>query len=330
MAQTTNTAPTAAAPDPGAEPKLPPALRDRFFIVDDFLPIELAEAMRLDIDNHFSNPATHHRDTHQVWNYWYVPELYTYLRTMPDKIIAKASMDEFTRRLRSWSADTLGLANILQPFLSLYVAGCRQNLHNDSANGRFGFVYSLTRDDRKTVGGETIVHREGDPFRNKRVRPDAGRGFYDLIAPKFNRLAVFDDRLPHAVQLVEGPMDPREGRFVLHGHLRETGPIVVGALAQQAATEPALQAVHAFIAGSPVPLDDYHGPLTLRLDIRPDGRVGACKVLLDRVIHPDADDPDWPPLLRDLVGRLEAVRFPAAEGATHLLLPVLFGQLLPP
>src|SRR5258708_2203389 len=145
MAQTTKTAPRADVPEAAA---LPPALRDRFFIVDNFLPVELAEAMRLDIDNHFSNPAAHQADTHQLWNYWYVPELYTYLRTLPEKVIAKASVDRLMGRLRAWSADTLGLASVSWPVLSLYVAGCRQNLHNDSANGRFGFVYSLTRDDR--------------------------------------------------------------------------------------------------------------------------------------------------------------------------------------
>jgi Rps23 Pro-64 3,4-dihydroxylase Tpa1-like proline 4-hydroxylase len=315
----------------GAEtaPALPPALRERFFVVDDFLPIELAEAMRLDIDNHFSNPAVHRPETHQVWNYWYVPELYTYLRTNPDKIIDKARVDRLLTRLRAWSADTLGLANIFSPVLSLYVAGCRQNLHNDSANGRFGYVYSLTRDDRKTVGGETIIYHEGDPFRNKRVRPDAGRGFYDLIAPKFNRLVVFDDRLPHAVQLVEGPMDPREGRFVIHGHIRETGPIVVGALSSPAASEPAMQALRDFIAAAPMPLDAYHGPVTLRLDVGADGRVAACRILLDRVIHPNPDDPDWAGLLTDLIGRMRAIRFPSAPGDTHLLLPIIFGQLLP-
>src|SRR5208283_5534750 len=108
--------------------------------------------------------------------------------------------------------------------------GCRQGLHNDARNGRFAFVYSLTRDQRRTVGGETLVFREEDPFRSKLAAASAGRHFYDTIAPKFNRLIVFDDRLPHGVERVEGSMDPVEGRFVLHGHLSETGTMSTGAL----------------------------------------------------------------------------------------------------
>ena len=39
-----------------------------------------AEALRAPIDLHFSEPHRHGFDTHFVWNYWYVPGLYTYLR----------------------------------------------------------------------------------------------------------------------------------------------------------------------------------------------------------------------------------------------------------
>jgi hypothetical protein len=38
-------------------------------IVDDFLPRELAMAMREDIDAHFAEPGAHRAETHQVWNY---------------------------------------------------------------------------------------------------------------------------------------------------------------------------------------------------------------------------------------------------------------------
>jgi len=46
-------------------------------VFDDFLPKDLAEAMRADIDAHFAKPEAHRPDTHQVWNYWFVPESYT-------------------------------------------------------------------------------------------------------------------------------------------------------------------------------------------------------------------------------------------------------------
>jgi Rps23 Pro-64 3,4-dihydroxylase Tpa1-like proline 4-hydroxylase len=309
---------------------LPPARRDRLFVVDDFLPPALAAAMRQDIDNHFSSPREHRANTHQVWNYWHVPGLYSYLRTTPEKVIARLKMERFMEQLNRWSTDTLGLTRCTWPHLSLYLPGCRQNLHNDAVNGRFGFVYSLTKDERKTLGGQTIVHKEGDPFRYAATRASAGHSFYDLVEPKFNRLILFDDRLPHAVEMIEGSMDAREGRLVIHGHIREAAPKVTGALPAEAVTGPALQAVEAFTQAWAEPLAAYNGPVTFRIDIRPDGQVAQVRTLLDRVIHPDADDRQWPPLLTDLIARLSRMRLPSAEGPSRLVLPVLFGPYKAP
>jgi hypothetical protein len=317
-------------PAPPSQPdEVAPPFRDRFLIVDDFLPLELAEAMRKGIDDHFADPGAHAPQTHQVWNYWFVPELYAYLRTQPEKVIDRPLVDQFQARLAAWSNETLGMAGITWPYLSLYVAGCRQGLHNDSVNGRFGFVYSLTRNERRTSGGETIVHHEGDPFRSQLTRPGAGRSFYDAIPPRFNRLVIFDDRMPHAVERVDGSMDPREGRFVLHGHISEGEGAVTGALAAEAAMPLAVEALRAFVQTAPAPLDAYHGPLTIRLEIAADGRVALCRVLMDRVIHPNEHDPQWAPLVEALLGRLRALRFPEADGPSRLTLPLLFGAPLP-
>jgi Rps23 Pro-64 3,4-dihydroxylase Tpa1-like proline 4-hydroxylase len=45
----------------------------------------------------------------------------------------------------------------------------------------------------------------------------------ELVPPLFNRLTVFDPRVPHGVPVVEGTRDPREGRLVLHGWF-QVGP----------------------------------------------------------------------------------------------------------
>jgi hypothetical protein len=307
--------------------ELPAAVRERLIVIDDFLPAELAEAMRGDIDMHFRNPERHAPASHQVWNYWFVPELYAYLRTQPEKVIAPASASAFHERLSAWSINNLGLGRVSWPYLSLYVAGCRQGLHNDAVNGRFAFVYSLTRDARRTQGGRTIVHREGDPARALMTQASAGRSFFDAVEPRFNRLVVFDDRLPHAVEPLEGSMDPLEGRFVLHGHLGESGPIVGGALAPDTVVAPLAAALEGFAASTF--LDGYHGPLTLRLDIRPQGDVASCRVMLDRVLHPDPGDGRWPWLLGDLVARLAALTFPAAAASSIIVAPVVFGAQLP-
>ena len=172
MATTDAAMPTMCAPD---------------VVVDDFLPFETAEAMRRDIEAHFAKSGSHRPDTHQVWNYWFVPGLYTYLRTSPEKLINRDRVEHFMQVLRGWSAEALGLREVTWPYLSLYVSGCRQNLHNDSENGRFAFVYSLTRDKRMTTGGQTIVMNEGDLFRTNVSTAQAGCGLLCVDRTQFQQ-----------------------------------------------------------------------------------------------------------------------------------------------
>jgi hypothetical protein len=298
-------------------------------VVDGFLPGQLAMAMRRDIETHFARPDTHARDTHQVWNYWFIPELYTYLRTDADRVIGHENASGFHTALRQWSTANLGLAGVTSAYLSLYVDGCRQGWHNDSLNGRFAFVYSLTRNERRTIGGETLVQREGDPFRSHLAKANAGRGFYEAIEPRFNRLVVFDDRLPHAVERVEGSMDPVEGRFVLHGHLREAGAIVAGALPAGEIAAPLNDALARFAADFAGTVALYHGILSLRVTIGASGAVEACDILVDRVVHPDPGHVEWEAVRASLIGSLKALKFAPTNGRTVLLQPVMFGATAP-
>jgi len=297
-----------------------------YLIVDDFLPVALAEAMRQDIDRHFAKPGAHRAETHQVWNYWFVPELYTYLRTTPEKVIAPPRVEAFIGTLRQWAIGHCGMANVTRPYLSLYVSGCRQGMHNDSGNGRFGFVYSLTRENRRTAGGETILYRAGDHFREKLEHPSAGSGFYDLVAPRFNRLLIFDDRLPHAVERLEGSMDPLEGRFVLHGHLSEGGSIVTGALEAKFLAAALSAGLATKFNASAALLNGRHGPLVLRIDIDPAGVVRQCETLTDRVIHPDPGNAAWQNWRQGLLQLIAGLRFPAADGPSQIIYPIIFGK----
>jgi hypothetical protein len=61
-------------------------------VVPDFLP--RAEKLRECIERHLANPSRHGPE-HQVWNYWHVPGIYTYLRTNPERIIEKGLLDDF-------------------------------------------------------------------------------------------------------------------------------------------------------------------------------------------------------------------------------------------
>jgi Rps23 Pro-64 3,4-dihydroxylase Tpa1-like proline 4-hydroxylase len=300
-------------------------LRAHYIIVDDFLPTDVAAAMRQDIEIHFGTPGSHRAETHQVWNYWFVPNLYTYLRTSPEKVIRREYVEQFMRSLEIWSGKNLGMNRVGYPYLSLYVDGCRQALHNDAKNGRFAFVYSLTRNERKTIGGETIVLHEGDPFRTKLKTPAAGRNFYTCIEPRFNRLVIFDDRIPHGVERVEGPMDPLEGRFVLHGHINEAGSIVEGALALDTVNKVFVDAMGPFFSRPRPYLSGYHGPLVYRFIIDRAGDVETCDVIVDRVIGPYDTSSEWDEFVASLISALKALKFPPAHGSTTVIQPILFG-----
>jgi hypothetical protein len=285
--------------------------------------------MRQDIENHFGNPGAHLPETHQVWNYWHIPELYTYLRTDCDKVIKRSHMLRFMAALTNWAVRTLGMAHITWPYLSLYVSGCRQGIHNDSTNGRFAFVYSLTKNDRKTSGGETIILKEGDAFRSRLVQPGAGTDFYDLIAPKFNRLAIFDDRMPHAVERVDGSMDPIEGRFVLHGHISESGPIVSGALTAATISSVAQNTISNLVADIAAGPERYHGPVVLRCTVLPSGDLTDGVILVDRVARGDNMEKGADIVAARVLATLMKLSFPPASASSQVTLPVIIGGPLP-
>ncbi|HEX8622558.1 MAG TPA: hypothetical protein VF718_11370 [Allosphingosinicella sp.] len=298
-----------------------------YLILDDFLPLEDALAMRRQIEAHFADPQNHTPDRHQVWNYWHVPSLYTYLRTRPEKLIEAALVDRFMRGLTIWSEYMLGLGHVTRPYLSLYVDGCEQKLHNDSVNGRFGFVYSLTKDERRTMGGETIVLKEGDLFRNNMGNASAGPGLLDLIEPKFNRLTLFDDRMPHGVQRVEGSMNPVEGRFVLHGHISENGPMAEGPLDAVVTSRAVYDALRPLLSDVQSKHVLHHGPLVLRIAIEPDGSVSRIDRLVDRLARADGNSAGV--VVGQAIQIIRAMRFPEAAEPTELTLPLLFGGNLP-
>jgi Rps23 Pro-64 3,4-dihydroxylase Tpa1-like proline 4-hydroxylase len=294
-------------------------------IVDDFLPTALALSIRDDVEAHFAAPEKHSAERHQVWNYWHVPDLYTYLRTSPEHVIERSRMAEFMKSLTQWSENELGLTSPTRPYLSLYVPGCHQGVHNDSANGRFGFVYSLTKAQRSSIGGSTIIFRENNPFRSNLHSPGAGTDFFARVPPQFNRLLVFDDRLPHGVDRVDGSMDPVEGRLVLHGHLREGGPIVRGALAPDEVADKYISVLLEFCSRAAARMKLLSGLLSLKFRILATGEIQDLQVLVDRVIFASSAELEWPRLLELLLTLVRATQYGTSEGITEVVFPFVFG-----
>ena len=294
-------------------------ITERFLVVDDFLPEANSLSMREDIDAHFADPQHHKPDTHYVWNYWHVPGTYTYLKSVPERVIAREKVEAFVQALRTWAAINVGFGHVTWPFLSMYVPGCSQGVHNDSVNGRLGYVFSLTRNSRKTVGGETVVFQDRDLFRSSLDKPAAGSAIFDLVEPRFNRLTLFDDRVPHAVQRVDGSMDPVEGRFVLHGHISEAGIVAQGALHPDVIREPVFAALEELRGGV---ARDAHGPLVYCIEIGQDGSVKQTRPLLDRLVSPTNDDLD--PVRAAIAERIASLQFAPAPAATRANIPLIF------
>ncbi len=299
-------------------------MRERSIVVPDFF--DQAEPMREDFDRHFASPHGQSSQVHQVWNYWYVPGVYTYMRTLPHKVLQQPLVDAFLQRLRTWTADTLGLSVVSYPYLSLYVDGCGQGIHNDSRNGCWGYVYSLTRwEARRFLGGETMVFFDTNYWETERfTQAGAGTNFYDLVPSRFNQLLVFDDRLLHAVPFIQGSMDPREGRVVLNGHVTGGGPVVRGSLTREQVgdshgVEMVSQVHEKFGKG-------YHGHVTVRLDVDADGRATAPEVLSDRLFRVGTQGEPAERVVEAIAEMAAQRSFPESGGASRVTIPVLFGQ----
>ena len=297
-----------------------------YTVIDDFF--NEANALRAGIDAHFAEPSRHRPETHQVWNYWHVPGLYTYLRTAPEKVLPRPVLDRFLAKLRALSLYRFGLSEVTWPYLSLYVAGCQQGLHNDSKNGRFGYVYSLTRwDERKFLGGETLIFHEREYFGSAAfTQANAGSGLYELVPARFNRLLLFDDRMLHAVPRLEGTMVPQDGRLVLHGHVSE-GPVAATGALPQAAAQAVVERERANLkrrveeAGA-----GLAGLVTVRLTLDGDGKVMKDEVLFDRLLPTGRGAAEPEAAATAVRGFLRTLKFAEAGGSSLVTIPVPFGD----
>ncbi len=298
-----------------------------FAVLDDFLDPAAAAAMRAGVDSHFGTPHRHTRDAHQIWNYWHVPDAYTYLRTSAERVIAPAALAAFTDALSRFAAERLGLTGLTAPpLISVYVNGCHQSFHNDSHNGRFAFVYSLTRPQRSFTGGETLIWHDSDYFADSFTQAHGAFGLYDAVAPAFNRLVLFDDRMPHAVAPISGRMDPLEARIVLHGHIFEGPASVTGAL-PRATVDAALAAGIAALKAELGPVvDQFHGPLCLDIGVDATGRIDEVGVLVNRLRPLGTPDREMAEVVGTLLEKLDLIAFPPSAGPTQIRFPILFGS----
>lgn len=284
-----------------------------------------ARALRATFDERFAEPRSTRADRF-VWDWWHVPGQYTALRTPAWTYFPRRVYESFHRRLVAWGRETLGCHDISPPWLSLYIDGCRQELHGDLPHGPFAFVYSLTHWNGRTfAGGETLMVRDEvldfwHDFRSMRAVEE--RELVHAIEPRFDRLTVFDPRIPHGVRAVAGTRDPREGRLVIHGWFVQPRPFVKGPLRTSAlgvrVDELAAQ-LGAWIGELPLA-----GVLALAFAVDRRGTVRDVRVLSDTTRVPHANERLRTQLVRRIRSSVAAWRFGSQRGASHVTLPIVF------
>lgn len=260
-----------------------------------------ATLLRKVFDGKFADPLQTHRERF-VWDYWHVPKEYTLLRTPAHAFFPRKLYENFHRHLVEWGRENLGCHDISPPWLSCYVEGCRQEQHSDVPHGPLAFVYSLTPWGGRTfTGGETFIRaREGEsPL---------------LVAPKFNRLVVFNPAIPHGVTQVRGTHDPREGRLVVHGWFVNPRPFWYGPLNAREISQGVEKGLRPALAGE---LQLGHGLLSVLLSIAPNGTVKRLRTLVSTLADSAPRD------VRRLLKLLSALQFKAKRAGTELTLPLL-------
>lgn len=288
-------------------------------ITDGFAPE--AKALRQAFEERFAPDS----NARFAWDYWHQPGLYTHLRTPAWLAFPKALYQAFHSRLVWWGRRTLGCHDVTPPWLSCYVDGCGQELHGDKPHGPFAFVFSLTRR-QAFEGGQTVILKDsvldywnGFASGGGLERDD----LFEAIAPRFNRLTVFDPRVPHGVRTVRGPHDVREGRLVIHGWFVAPRPFIEGPLRQAQLGDGIAQltaALEAPLAQAP-PLA---GLLSLGFRVSAGGRVEAAKVLADTLRAPAQARAELARVRRVALGAVRRLDFGRQRAASRVTLPLVF------
>ncbi len=297
-------------------------MKQAVWVKDGFFP--QAAALRSAFQERFADPRATRSDRF-VWDYWHVPDQYTLVRTPADHFFPTVLYRNFLRRLTAWGRSTLGCAALTPPWLSYYVEGCEQKLHSDLPHGPWAYVFSLSPRRKKFQGGETMLLRPQtlaywQNFQDAQDREY--QSFVRRIPALFNRLVVFDPRIPHGVTPVRGTHDPREARLVVHGWFTDPKPCLEGALSAAKVAPVLDEAVGRFVEEIRG-LGQWHGILSLSLRVGASGLSAKPLILADSLVNTDARGEER--RLRALVlARFAGLRFPKAKAPTKITLPLLF------
>lgn len=298
-------------------------------IEDGFLDTEAAVALRSEYEERFSDPMTTRADAF-CWNMWHVPGQYTQLRTPAADFFSAEAYGQLEEALLSHGRRRLGCSALSPLWLSLYISGCKQEMHADLPHGPWALVLSLSPPERRFLGGQTVLLQPHvlDYWRTfSATEVVQATELLTRIEPEFNRLTLFDARYPHAVSELSGTMDPLEGRLVINGWYLSPTPFFEGPMEEEAATDAlnvALAPCFEALAEAPRAM----GLLAVRLTVV-EGSIQGIEALSDTLVpHPGSglEPEEARAVLLDIIADalMGAGGFPVLFTESHITMPFEF------
>ena len=264
-----------------------------------------------------------------VWDWWHVPDQYTLLRTPAYHYFSQDIYMKLHHQLVAWGRKNLGCWDITPPWLSCYIDGCKQELHSDVPHGPWAFVFSLSPQRPLYRGGETLLLRSEtlNYWQNfTRTQDRELSSFVDRIPAKFNRLVVFDPRIPHGVTEVSGTKDPREGRLVVHGWFTTPKTYIEGGLAldrkKYRRVEGALNEAFGAVAEYVQTEEPCQGVISLRLKVARSGEITSARFLTNSLVMINGGEPSH--LNREILRAYRHLSFDRTASPSEITVPLLF------
>lgn len=262
-----------------------------------------------------------------VWDYWSVKDQYRLLRTPAYHYFPPELYQRFHEELVLWGRNNLGCWDISPPWLSCYVDGSFQEFHRDIPHGTWAYVYSLCPKRLGFLGGETELLRP--EVLSLWTAPTPREGYeksavLTSITPKFNRLVVFDGRVPHRVRRVEHAPSMVDGRLVIHGWFTQPKTFIDGYHSSQRCVrilDSAFDTVQSLFSEGRA--GNAQGTVALELQVSPTGRVRKAQSLTNSLV--DGEGYETPALDRWLVQQYSALDFGKARGPTRMVVPLILG-----
>jgi hypothetical protein len=296
-------------------------IRAHYLVVDAFFAD--ARALRAAYEARFGERVPPFDRSRFAWEYWHVPGQFAQHRAPARDVFPAPMFDRFEARLLAWSGRTLGLGTLgSPPWVSFVLHGDYQGIHRDTPNGVFAFTFGLSRPGRaRFTGGETLLARPEllDYWRHGGAREEgAAEPLFEVIPAAYNRLVVFDSRVPHAVRAVEGPRDPRDGRVAIQGWLRADGCVVKGSLAPDEATHRVRRALRGLVPRS---LAGATGLCSVKVEVAAAGGVKRVEVLVDTLVATGEDAEAPQRATRAICAALAKLRFGPTRAPSVVVAP---------